>query len=253
MTFLAGLIKRKFSTIIKILKTKCGKVFPYGQSYEPNTPFFQKTHWRDEILNYDINIERLYGYDWGDPNEAETRELDGRILGNYLKIKNDYLTPMINDCTVLEIGSCGGKWTQYMLNAQHIICVDLNDEFFNYIKGHIPCDNITFYKTSGNELAGIENHSVDFIFSMDTFVRIPKKSIFDYFKEFARVLRPGGKICLHLPCNDIPGSVERKFIDLSGGEIKTLCISNGFKDYDIDEQTIKHGIILKVNYTPLAD
>ena len=159
-----------------------------------------------------------------------------------------YLTPMINGCTVLEVGSCGGKWTQYMLKAQHVICVDLNDEFFDYIKNHMPSDNITFYKTSGYELSGVGDRSVDFIFSMDTFVRIPKKFIFDYFKEFSRVLRYHGKICLHLPCNDMIGCTKRKFVDLSRDEIKKLCIDNGFNDFYIDDQTIKPGIILRVNY-----
>lgn len=213
-----------------------------------NTLKFGKKRWKDDILKYDWHKSRLYGYGWGNPDQAETRENDERILGNYLKIKDDYLTPMINSCTVLEIGSGGGKWTQYMLKAHHIICVELSNVFFDYIKSHLPCDNISFYKTSGNELFGIEDHSVDFIFSMDTFPRIPKKLIFDYFKEFARVLKPDGKICLHLPCNDIPDSVERKFVDLSRDEIKDLCIKNGFENFDIDDQTINHGIILLVNY-----
>lgn len=205
----------------------------------------EKRCWRKEILDYD-GLE-LFGYGWGNPMEVETREADGTILGNYLKIKND-LIPMINGCTVLEIGSGGGKWTQYMLEASHIICVDLIDEFFDYIRDHLRCDNITFYKTSGNELTGIQDHSVDFIFSMDALVRTPKNIITDYFKEFARVLRPGGKMMLHLPCSSIAGAVKRGFLHLSREEIKTLCISNGFKDFDIDDVTITHGVILRVGY-----
>jgi len=214
-----------------------------------NTLEFQKRYWKQSILNYDSLDSRLFGYAWGDPNEAETRESDGRILGNYLRIKEDYLLPFVgNSSTILELGSGGGKWTQYLLKAKHIICVDLVDESFDYIKAHLPYANITFYKTSGNELAGIRDHTVDFIFSMDTLVRVPKNFIFDYFKEFARVLEPNGKMCLHLPCNDIPGSVERKFVALSRDDIEALCISNGFKNFDVDYRAIKHGIILRVNY-----
>jgi SAM-dependent methyltransferase len=216
----------------------------------PNTLQYQKEHWKEEILHYNWDDSKLFGYNWGDPNEAETKQPNGRILGNYLKIKNEYLLPYINDRVVLEIGSGGGKWTQYMKSAQHIICVDLNDELFNYIKKHLPSEKITFYKTSGNELSGIADHSVDFIFSMDTFVRIPKEYIFDYFKEFARVLTPNGKICIHLPCSNIHGSVRHQFIDLSKKEIKKMCTDNGFKYFILDEDTLTHGIILKVNYAP---
>lgn len=208
----------------------------------------EKRRWRKEILEYSFQELQLFGYGWGDPTEAETREPNGKVLGNYLKIRNEYLIPEIGERAVMEIGSGGGKWTQYMLQAHQIICVDLIDEFFDYIRAHLPCANITFYRTSGNELAGVQDQSVDFIFSMDSLVRTPRHIIVDYFKEFARVLRPGGKMCLHLPCNDIPGSVERRFLDLSRDEIKTLCISNGLASFEIDDRTIAHGILLKVNY-----
>lgn len=94
-------------------------------------------------------------------------------MGNYRKIKVD----------ILDLGCVGGKWTQYMLKAHRIFCVDLCDKFFNYIRKNLPCDNIKFYKTRGNELWGIEDNSIDFIFSMDALVRVKKK----YIRAYSRI------------------------------------------------------------------
>lgn len=258
---LSAYIKKDNSKVVKILKQirklmqKIIKkilremiVIYTHYTYKPNTLSFQKKHWKNSFLRYDFNNKKLYGYDWGDPNKNATKEKNGKILGNYKKIKDDYLLPYLNKhCNILEIGSCGGKWTQFMLKANKIFCVDLNNEFFEYIKKKLPSTKIRFYKTSGNELKGIKDNSINLIFSMDTFVRIPKKFIFDYFKEFSRILKTNGKACIHLPCDDIPGSKERKFVNLSRKDIKKLCIDNEFKNFDIDDKVIKHGIILRIN------
>lgn len=205
--------------------------------------------WERAIQEYDINNKELYGYIWGDPNAEQAYEDNKKIIGNYLKIKEEYLLPYIhNYTTILELGCLGGKWTQYFLNAKKIICVDITEKSFEYIKHKLNTDNIDFYLTKGNELKGVEDNSVDIIFSIDSLVRVEKKNIKAYFKEFSRILKVHGKILVHLPCSDIKGSVERHFVNLKKEEIVNLCQQNGFNNFEIDVNTINHGVLLKVNY-----
>lgn len=204
-----------------------------------NTPWYQKKHWEEELAKYDWNSKKLFGYDWGDPENSNDR------WGNYLEIKKRLLSHVTSDTTVLEIGSLGGKWTQYILHARRIICADINELGFEYIKKKLPHDNIAFYLTRGNELRGIEDSSVDFVFSLDTLVRIPKKFIQRYFTETYRVLKPGGRIMLHLPCMLKPVSRAKGFTRLSLDEIKQYCESAHFEEMVIDQNIIIHGIILE--------
>ena len=54
--------------------------------------------------------------------------------------------------------------------------------------------NIAFYRTKEYELSGITGDSIDFIFSIDTLMRIEENYYEMYFKEFSRVFNVGGKL-----------------------------------------------------------
>lgn len=204
-----------------------------------NLTAYQKWHWKNELAKYNWNSAKLFGYDWGDPENANDR------WGNYLEIKNRMLSHITPTTCVLEIGSLGGKWTQYLLHARQIICADINELGFEYIKKKLPCDNTKFYLTKGDELHGIDDGTVDFVFSLDTLVRVPKKFIRRYFAEAYRVLKPGGIIFLHLPCTQKPVSRAKGFTRLSLKEIERYCQESNFENMVIDKNIIIHGIILQ--------
>lgn len=143
----------------------------------------------------------------------------------------------------MDIGSLGGKWIQFLLSADRIICVDINDLGFEYIRRKLPTEKITFYLTEGNELTGIPTGTVDVVFSMDTLVRTSKQTIREYIFESARVLREGGSIFLHLPCEEQPDSRSRAFAPLRLREIERFCRDAQFTQIRIDKQVIKHGVI----------
>lgn len=208
-----------------------------------NTIQFQRTHWTNAIIK-DKSKNRLYGYEWGDPDEENTKDRDGLLLGNYFLIKKYYLQPFVKDAVVLEIGSGGGKWTQYMKQAKRVICVDLSQEILNHIKNRLGWKNLSFYKTNGDELKGISNSSVNFIFSMDSLVRIEKSALKNYFREINRVLKDNGEVCLHLPCNSSQGSVDRGFTDLSMKDIRAFCLNNNLEIITLDMKHITHGVML---------
>lgn len=206
-----------------------------------NLPSFQKSHWQEELAKYDWNASCPFGYDWGDPENPNDR------WGNYLQLKERLLAQVTPRSTVLEIGSLGGKWTQYVLHARRIICVDINELGFAYIKKKFPQDNITFYLTRGDELTGIADNSVDLIFSFDTLVRVPKSYIARYFKEMSRVLTSGGRIYIHLPCLEKEVSRAKGFTRLTMAEIQKYCAINQFEQVVIDNDIIIHGVIVEAH------
>jgi ubiquinone/menaquinone biosynthesis C-methylase UbiE len=201
----------------------------------------QKLLWHKHLkehINDNKDIEK-FGYEWGDPEN----EFDN--LGNYLKI-NNYLQKLIkSDSIVLEIGTLGGKWTKYMLDAKKIVCVDINNFFIKAIKQRFNnfLNKFEFYISKGNELNGIESNSIDIVFCMDTLVRVEKEYIFEYLKEISRVLKPDAKAIIHLPNSDIKDCVQRGFTTLYTKEIEKELFKN-FNSFTMDNETIVHGTIV---------
>lgn len=200
---------------------------------------FQKIFWRGELSRYDWDKKEIYGNEWGDPDNANHR------FGNYVAVKNRLISLARPESTILEIGSYSGKWVQYLLSAREIICADIDDLGFLYIRQKFPQEHIRFYLTKGNELKGIKDDSVDLVFSMDTFVRVSKKHILDYLKESYRVLKNQGRIFFHLPCVEKVMCHDRAFTDLSLKEINKMVHSLPFKDISIDHNTLNHGVIVE--------
>ena len=208
------------------------------RSFRYNAPSFQKHHWGEELQRYDWDGSRLYGYDWGDPERADDR------LGNYRALRDQLLGFVTPESVVLEIGSLGGKWTQYVRHARQVICVDVTDVGFAYIRKKLPSENISFYLTEGDELRGIASGTVDVLFSMDTLVRVPRSYIARYIAESARVVKAGGHLLMHLPCSDVAFCRQKGFTRLSRRRIERLFAAQTFRSVTIDANLLAHGVVV---------
>jgi len=206
-----------------------------------NTFEVQKIHWSNHLKDCSTDIEN-FGYEWGNPEDANDK------LGDYLSINKKLNSIIDKDTHILEIGTLGGKWTNYMLDAKKIICVDIDNFFIDFIKNRFSkyIEKFEFYVSSGNELQGIKDKSIDVIFCMDTLVRVPKEYIFDYIKEMARVLKDDAKAIIHLPNSDIQDCVDRDFTKLSTDEIEKE-FQKYFKNFTLDSKTIVHGTLVYIN------
>jgi SAM-dependent methyltransferase len=199
----------------------------------------QKDAWSNGLRNYNWKKKKVYGYEWGNPNIANDK------LGNYLAVKQ-YLLENIHEYSVIaEVGSLAGKWIQFFLYAKEIICVDIIPDGFDYIRLKFPQDNIRFYLTRGDELEGITSDSVDVIYSMDSLMRTNEHIILSYLKDGFRVLRHDGVLMYHLPCDLLPMCFLKSFLRLSYDDIIRLVDQSGFKDYEIDTKTLRHGVLVK--------
>jgi len=215
------------------------KLFQYR---EMNSIEHQKEYWSKELIKSD-SVEHSSSYRFDSPLCQDDR------LGDYEKIKTEYFFPYITGNRVLEIGCLGGKWSKYFFdkNASSVILVDLDRSIEVFLRDKFPNNTFQFYKTKGYELHGIPDSSVDFIFSMDCLGRCPKKYIKMYLSEFGRILDKDGSVLLHLPCSESRGSVEKGFVRLSKKEIEAACNKNDWNPFELDFDTIKHGVLLIVN------
>jgi SAM-dependent methyltransferase len=182
------------------------------------------------------NLEKIL---WGNP------ELSRHTLGNYRKLINSYVLPNIEKAaTVLDLGSLHGNYFKYFKNAEKIIGVDIVEPPLTIQNQLGPGQTFQFYLTHGNELKGISDGSIDFIFSVDTFSRVPKEAILSYVKEFPRVLKKGGRLCVFLPLTSKYQSVTRGFTNLSKFELMETLTASGMNTAFLDEKCLRHGVLL---------
>lgn len=100
---------------------------------------------------------------------------------------------------VLEIGPGGGRWTEELLNLASGLkgadisasCVEACQQRFS------AADHAEFFVSSGRDLEGVDDESLDSIWSFDVFVHINRPELEAYAGEFVRTLKPGGKGVLH--------------------------------------------------------
>jgi SAM-dependent methyltransferase len=195
-----------------------------------------------------------YGDQWGDPSASRLRYLvrklryRHRLPGDLAKVRSRYLEPYATpDAVALEIGAGGGRWTRYLLAAREVIVVELNREFVEYLERRFPDarEKLRFYETSGYELRGIADESVDFVFSFGTFVHIDPEGIDEYLGEIRRVLRPGRVASLHYGDRSKPFFAGKPpghigFSDMNAEKMERFAAGHGFEVVAHDRKTLNH-------------
>ncbi len=197
-----------------------------------------------------------YGNRWGGPDASQVEYLLQRLRrgrrppGNLAKIRKRYLEPFVTpDSVVLEIGPGGGRWTSYLLGARELVLVELNSEFFPYLRNRFPdADHLRFYETSGYEMTGVDDASVDFVFSFGTFVHINPDGIDAYLGEIRRVLRPGGIATLHYADRSkkffSDGRGYGGFSNMTGPKMEELAARHAFDVVKHDRRTLNHSNVI---------
>ena len=169
-------------------------------------------------------------------------------LGDYKKISNDIVefSRLFKEGECLDVGCLDGKWATVLARYfTKVNLVDLTDLLVPLLTSKLGAKMGKFYKTKGNELNGFNDRSIDFIFSLDTLVRTPKKDIFNYFLEFYRVLKESGICYIHLPVIEKPRCVSKSFTSLTLAEIQENLTKCGFVSLEFDMNTLNHGVIIR--------
>ncbi len=168
---------------------------------------------------------------WPDePNEEEAFFASGKV--DY----DRYVTPFLKSLNfdpagkaALEIGCGIGRIAKWMSeDFASYTGVDVSPEMVAKANSYGRA-RARFLAVSGGDLQGVADASVDFVFSFAVFQHVPsKEAIYGYFRETARVLRPGGIFRLHM----------KGVWTLPLGR---LMVEAGFRDRGREEPSSKHG------------
>jgi ubiquinone/menaquinone biosynthesis C-methylase UbiE len=102
----------------------------------------------------------------------------------------------------LYLGCGRGVWKRELASFNPIICADINPQLFDYVKeGYadvfFEMDRMRFVTVKMRQLQGMEDNSVEFVFSWETFPLMTPDEIKAMLKEVNRVLKPGGRAMIH--------------------------------------------------------
>jgi SAM-dependent methyltransferase len=100
---------------------------------------------------------------------------------------------------ILEIGPGGGRWSQPLLeHASRLLLVDVSERPLDLCRQRFAgASNVEFILSSGSDLPGVGDSTVDAVWSFDVFVHVAPLDQVGYIAEIARVLVPGGVAVLH--------------------------------------------------------
>jgi SAM-dependent methyltransferase len=100
---------------------------------------------------------------------------------------------------VLEIGPGAGRWSEPLRErAARMVLVDVSERPLELCRRRFGEDSgIDFVLSSGNDLPGVPDDSVDAVWSFDVFVHVAPVDQASYLDEISRVLAPGGVAVVH--------------------------------------------------------
>jgi len=141
------------------------------------------------------NEQRWEGWDWSSLGEEWTASPEWKqgLIDEVL------LRVIPEGGTVLEIGPGGGRWSVVLApRAKRLVLVDVAQRVLDLSRERLgPLDTVSYVLSSGADLPGVDDGSVDAIWSFDVFVHVAPLDQARYLGEIARVLRPGGVAAIH--------------------------------------------------------
>ncbi len=109
---------------------------------------------------------------------------------------------------LLELGCGIGRLTSSLSKRfTHVDAIDLSEEMIRRAREiHVDKSNITFIVNNGKDLSCCESEKYDMVFSYIVLQHIPDPNIvYQYFKEFGRVLRKNGLFLLQVANQNMKG------------------------------------------------
>jgi cyclopropane fatty-acyl-phospholipid synthase-like methyltransferase len=182
--------------------------------------------------------DQFYGDQWGAVEDCD----------DLIAVRKKFLDPFVSpDKVGMEIGSGGGRWTQYLLPCRELICVELNPEMFAYIRSRFgDPKHVSYVTTHGHDLPCVPNDSVDFIFSFGTFVHLEMETIARYVESMSLVLKPGADVILQISNKHKEHSlVEKPSFSSNSPEFMADAFSrHGLTTVDVDNDVLLHSSII---------
>jgi SAM-dependent methyltransferase len=147
--------------------------------------------WRDNTA--EANRRRWNEWDWRRRGEEWTQSEEWKR-----GLVDEVLLPTIPEGgTVLEIGPGAGRWSVILApRCERLLVVDVAERPLAAVAERLAGDVETVL-SDGASLGGVDDGSVDAVWSFDVFVHIAPEDQAAYLAEIARVLRPGAVAAIH--------------------------------------------------------
>lgn len=186
-------------------------------------------------------------YSWSTYAWDEGGDEWSKIWGGNQNLWEGSLLPRINGLIptghILEIAPGFGRITQYLVHqCRSITLVDLTPKCIEACRDRFSgYDHIRYIVNDGKSLPGIEDGSVDLVFSFDSLVHVEVDVMEGYLSDLVRVLSPNGVAFLHhsnmaayLDSQGMRLTIENNHwrgITVSGAIIRDLCAQLGLNCY----------------------
>lgn len=110
----------------------------------------------------------------------------------------------------IEVGCGPGRMTGALAERfDRVVAVDVSPAMLERARAAVSAPNVEFRAVSGERIDGVPDASADVVVCYLVLQHLPRRAFVErYFREFARVLRPGGEAFVQLPVLD-PGAWPR--------------------------------------------
>ena len=206
---------------------------------------WNRQRWTSSLQQYVQNQPGEYGDQWGTPDSRPDLQV----------VLDTWLQPFVGTGqTILEIGSGGGRWTQFLLHSAALHCVDINRVMLDYIakRFHTPA-HLHPYQTSGSDLPDLAPGSVDFVFSFGTMVHIEPSDIGGYLDNLRPLLHAGSNVVLQYSDKTKPKAAQNIHFSNNNALImeRMLC-QRGFQVVRHDTELLDHSNLIHARLAPEA-
>ena len=132
-------------------------------------------------------------------------EVDWRVFRTYWQRYG------INGEVCLEVGCGAGRLTKWLAkDFEHVHAIDVSPGMIGAATVGVPDANVSFHVTQGT-IIPLQAGSVTAAFSVHMFQHLPNLAAGKaYFREIARVLKPGSTVMIHLPLLIWPTGVSAR-------------------------------------------
>jgi SAM-dependent methyltransferase len=134
-------------------------------------------------------------YDWSQGGEEWNASEDWKqsLIG-------EVMTRWVPDGAVaLEIGPGAGRWSKPLAErSSRLVLVDVSERPLDLCRKRFAgMQGIQYLLSSGSDLPGVADASIDAVWSFDVFVHVAPRDQVAYLDEIARVLAPSGVAVVH--------------------------------------------------------
>lgn len=122
------------------------------------------------------------------------------VFGFYRFLKERLLENGVfldRETKVLDFGCGFGRITRFWLREvapESVVGADVNSELLAFARDGVP--GCHFVQQAKMPPSGFENDQFDVIYAYSVFSHLPKNMISAWMEEFARILKPGGVLCV---------------------------------------------------------